>query len=157
MNFNLTFAGQMISFVIFVLFCMKYVWPPLTGMMRERRTTIAEGLKNAADAEKQLEQASEAASIELEEAKKQAADLIAQARNRATQIEEEAKTKANEEAQRIVEGAQSEIEQEISRAREELRAKVGELAIQGAEKILETTVDRNSHESMLAKLAAELK
>ena len=156
MNFNLTFAGQMISFVIFVLFCMKYVWPPLTSMMRERQKAIADGLNKAASAEKQLEQANEAAETELEEAKKQGADLIAQARNRGSQIEEEAKTRASEDAKRIIVGAQAEIDQEISRAREELRARVGELAVDGAEKILETTVDRGAHEAMLSKLAAEL-
>ena len=31
MNINLTLIGQMIAFVCFVLFCMKYVWPPIVG------------------------------------------------------------------------------------------------------------------------------
>lgn len=156
MNFNATFIGQMIFFVIFVLFCMKFVWPPLTTIMRERQKTISEGLEKAAAAEKQLEEANSAADAELEEAKKQAAELIAQARSRAAQIEEDAKAKASEEAQRIVDGAQDEINQEINRAREELRGRVSELAIEGAEKILQTSVDRGAHEAMLSKLAAEL-
>jgi F-type H+-transporting ATPase subunit b len=148
--------GQLISFVLFVLFCMKYVWPPLTTLMRERQKTISEGLEKAIAAELQLEQANQAADAELEDAKKQAAELIAQARNRASQIEAEAKAKASEEADRIVSGAQDEIEQEINRAREELRARVSVLAIAGAEKILETTVDRAAHEAMLSRLATEL-
>lgn len=82
--------------------------------------------------------------------------MIAQARARASQIEEEAKAKATEEAARIVEGAQAEIDQEIHRAREELRAKVGELAVEGAERILEASVDRAAHEAMLSKLSAKL-
>lgn len=88
MNINLTLIGQAIAFAVFVLFCMKYVWPPLTTIMRERQKAIADGLDRAAEAERQLEQANEAADVELEEAKKQAAELIAQARSRATQIEE---------------------------------------------------------------------
>ena len=66
------------------------------------------------------------------------------------------KSKATDEAARIVEGAQAEIDQEISRAREELRAKVGELAVEGAERILEASVDRAAHEAMLSKLSAKL-
>ena len=155
MNINLTMLGQLISFVLFVLFCMKFVWPPLTALMRERQKAIADGLDKAAAAERQLEKANEAADIELDEAKKQAAELIAQARSRANQIEEEAKAKASEEADRIIQGAQDEIEQEINRAREELRARVGELAVEGAEKILESTVDRTVHQAMLVNLAAE--
>ena len=156
MNINLTMLGQAISFALFVIFCMKYVWPPITTIMRERQMAISDGLEKAAAAEKQLEQANEAASVELDEAKKQAAELINQARNRAAQIEEDARKKATEEAARIVAGAQADIDQEINRAREELRAKVGELAVEGAERILETSVDRSAHEAMLSKLAAQL-
>lgn len=156
MNINLTLIGQAIAFAVFVLFCMKYVWPPLTGIMRERQRTIADGLEKAVAAEKQLEQASEAAGTELEAAKQQAAELIAQARDRASRIEEEARARAAEEAERIVAGARSEIDQEINRAREELRGRVGELAVQGAEKILEASVDRSAHEAMLNKLADRL-
>ncbi len=156
MNINLTIFGQLIAFTMFVLFCMKYVWPPLTTAMRERAKRISDGLENAAAAEQQLEQANEAADKELEEAKAQAAELIAQARSRANQIVEEAKTQANEEAARIREGAQDDIDQEINRAREQLRERVGDLAVEGAEKILQATIDRGAHEEMLNKLAAGL-
>ncbi len=156
MNINLTILGQAISFAMFVIICMKYVWPPLTEIMRERQRQLAEGLEKAAKAEKQLEEASTAAETELAEAKLQSAELINQARTRASQIVEEAKTQATEEATRIKAGAQAEIDQEITRAREALRARVGELAIEGAEKILEESVDKSIHQGMLNKLAAQL-
>lgn len=156
MNINLTIFGQLIAFTMFVLFCMKYVWPPLTTAMRERQKKITDGLENAAAAEQQLEQANEAAGKELEEAKGQAAELIAQARSRANQIVEEAKVQATEEANRIREGAQDDIDQEINRAREQLRERVGDLAVEGAEKILQSTIDRSAHEEMLNKLASGL-
>ena len=156
MNINLTMIGQMITFVVFVLFCMKFIWPYITRAMRERQQTITQGLENAAAAERQLEQANDAAAHELDEAKKQAAELIAQAHNRASQIVDDAKAQAATEAERIIAGAQADIDQEISRAREELRTKVGELAVEGAEKILSTSIDRGAHQEMLNKLAAEL-
>ena len=77
MTINLTMLGQLISFVLFVLFCMKFVWPPLTEIMRERQKALAEGLDKAAAAERQLEEANDAAAVELEAAKKQSAELIA--------------------------------------------------------------------------------
>ncbi len=156
MTINLTMVGQAISFILFVLFCMKYVWPPLTSIMRERQKVLAEGLEKAAAAEKQLEEANDASAVELDEAKKQAAALIEQARNRASQIVEEAKGQALEEAERIKLGAQAEIDQEVNRAKEALRAQVSMLAVEGAEKILEHTVDKNVHQEMLTKIAAQL-
>lgn len=156
MTINLTMVGQFFSFIIFVFFCMKYVWPPLTEIMRERQKAIAEGLEKATLAEKQLEEANDAASLELEQAKKQSAELIEQARNRANQIVEEAKENAQIEADRIKTGAQAEIDQEVNRAREVLRAQVSHLAIEGAEKILEKSVDKNVHQEMLNKIASQL-
>ena len=156
MNINLTMLGQLIAFVMFVMFCMRYVWPPLTEVMRSRQKTISDGLENAAKAEQQLQQANESASNELEAAKREAGELIAQARSRANQIIDEAKVQAKDEAQRIIDGAQDDIDQEISRAREALRERVGELAIEGAEKILATSVDRSAHEAMLTKLSQAL-
>ncbi|MAI52723.1 MAG: F0F1 ATP synthase subunit B [Gammaproteobacteria bacterium] len=156
MNINLTMLGQLIAFVMFVLFCMRYVWPPLTEVMRARQKAISDGLENASKAEQQLLQANESASNELEAAKREASELIAQARSRANQIVDEAKEQAKEEAQRIIDGAQDSIDQEINRARETLRARVSELAVEGAEKILNESVDRSAHEAMLSKLSQSL-
>ena len=156
MSNNITIIGQLVSFVIFVWFCMKFVWPPLTQVLRERQKLIAAGLENASKAEQQLQQANEAGGNELEAAKREANDLINQARNRASQIVEEAKSLAKEEAEKIVQGAQGDIDLEFIRAREELRQKVSELAITGAEKILQVSIDRSQHDAMLTKLAAEL-
>jgi len=155
-SINLTLIGQMISFVLFVLFCMKFVWPPLTQIMRERQKAIEDGLNKAAAAEAELEKANNAAALELEDAKRQSAELIAQAQQRANQIVEESKGQAREEAERIVTAANAEIEQEINRAKEDLRGRVGSLAVEGAEKILEASVDRAVHQDMLDKLAARL-
>ena len=47
MNINLTLIGQMIAFAAFVLFCMKYVWPPILAAMAERAEKIADGLAAA--------------------------------------------------------------------------------------------------------------
>lgn len=156
MNINLTLIGQAIAFALFVLFCMKYVWPPITKIMRERQKLIADGLSKASQAEMQLEQANDVVALELEEAKGKGAELIMQADKRAKQIIEEAQVKAKEEGERLKLAAQAEIDREVNSAREELRKQVGLLAMKGVEKILEKSVDVKVHQEMLDKLAAEL-
>lgn len=156
MNINLTLIGQSISFIFFALFCMKYVWPAITNAMAERQAKIAEGLEAADIAEKDKELAKQEAAKKLREAKNQAAEIVEQANKRANQIVDEAKEQARVEGERVKAGAEAEIEQEVNRAKEQLRAQVATLAIQGAEKILEASVDANAHEALLNKLAAEL-
>ena len=57
MNLNATLLGQSITFVIFVLFCMKYIWPLIGAAMRERQEAIAAGLQASEEADKKLAQA----------------------------------------------------------------------------------------------------
>lgn len=156
MNINATFLGQMIAMGVFLWFCTKYVWPPFMSIMEERKKKIADGLEAAARAEKDLELAQAKSTEQLKEAKSEAAAIIDQANKRAAQIVDEAKEQAREEGQRIIAGAHAEIEQEVNRAKEALRSKVSEIALTGAEKILEGSVDQAANEEMLNKLASEL-
>ena len=47
MDFNLTLIGQSLAMLLFVWFCMKYVWPLIMGAIEQRQTEIANGLAAA--------------------------------------------------------------------------------------------------------------
>ena len=156
MNINLTLIGQMIAFVFFVLFCMKYVWPPILAAMQERTEKIADGLAAADRASHDLELAQEKAVERLKEAKVEASGIVDAANKRANQIIDEAKGAAVVESDRVKLSAQAEIEQDVNRAREQLRGQVATLALAGAEKVLEASIDQAAHADLLDKLASEL-
>mgnify|MGYP001266250864 FL=1 len=156
MHINLTLIGQSITFLIFVWFCMKFVWPFIRNAMDARTQQIAEGLSAAERAHRDLELAKDKVSSQLKDAKVEAAAIIEQANRRAAQIIDEAKDRAREEGERIKVSAQAEIEQESNRAREQLRAQVGALAVAGASRILGRAVDENAHRDIVDQLAQEL-
>ena len=156
MNINLTLIGQMIAFICFVVFCMKYVWPPIIAAMQERAEKIADGLAAADRASHDLELAQEKAVERLKEAKVEASGIIDAANKRAGQIVEDAKDVAVVESDRVKVSAQAEIEQEINRAREQLRGQVASLALSGAEKVLGSAIDQEAHAALVDQLAAEL-
>ena len=156
MNINLTLIGQMIAFVCFVVFCMKYVWPPILAAMAEREKKIADGLAAADRASHDLELAKEKAVERLKDAKHEAAGIIDSANKRGNQIVEEAKDAALVEAERVKASAQAEIEQEANRAREHLRGEVAALSLADAEKVLGASIDQEAHKELVEKLAAEL-
>ncbi len=156
MNINATLLGQVISFAIFVWFCLKFVWPPLIAAMEERKAKIADGLDAADRAMRDLELAQNKATDRLKEAKQDAAVIIDEAKKRASQIIEESKDKAREEGERLITAAQAEIEQEANRAREQLRSQVVVLALAGAEKVLERSVDDETNRALVEQLAAQL-
>jgi F-type H+-transporting ATPase subunit b len=155
-NINLTLIGQMIAFVCFVVFCMRYVWPPILAAMAEREKKIADGLAAADRASHDLELAQEKAVERLKEAKIEAAGIVDSANKRAGQLVEEAKDAAIVEADRVKASAQAEIEQEVNRAREKLRGQVAALVLAGAEKALGSAIDHEAHNELVEKLASEL-
>ncbi len=156
MNINLTLIGQSITFVFFVWFCMKFVWPPIIAALDERRKKIADGLAAAERGEHEKELAQKRATEVLHEAKLQAQDIISQSQKRASEIIEESKQQAREEGERLLAAARAEIEQETNRAREELRAQVASLAIAGASKVLKREVDAAANEDLLKDLVSQL-
>lgn len=156
MNLNLTLIGQMVAFVCFVVFCMKYVWPPILAAMAEREQKISEGLAAADRASHDLELAQEKAVERLKEAKEEAAGIVESANKRSNQIVEEAKELAVVEAERVKAAAQAEVEQETNRAREALRSQVAALSLAGAEKVLGAEIDQAAHNELVEKLASEL-
>lgn len=156
MNINLTLIGQLLSFVVFVWFTMKFVWTPIMGALETRKKEIADGLAAAERGQHEQELAKERAAEELREAKAQAADIVAQAQKRGSEIVDEAKGTARTEGERILQSAQAEIEQETNRAREQLRTQVGELAIAGAERILRKEINAGAHKDIVEALAKEI-
>ncbi|GAA0504864.1 MULTISPECIES: F0F1 ATP synthase subunit B [Tatumella] len=156
MNINATILGQAIAFILFVAFCMKYVWPPIMAAIEKRQKEVADSLASAELAKKELDIAQANASDELKKAKENAQVIIEQANKRRGQILDEAKAEAETERNKIIAQAYSEIDAERKRAREELRKQVALLAVAGAEKIIERSVDEAANSDIVDKLVAEL-
>ena len=156
MNINFTLIAQAITFAIFIWFTVKFVWPPLLNAIEKRQKEIADGLAAANEGKMSLEVASKKNAEALEQTKQKGSEILGQAEKRAAQIIDDAKVTANTEAERIKSSAKSEIEQEINRAKEDLRGQISNLAIAGAEKILEKEIDKKAHADMLTKLAKDL-
>ena len=156
MNINATLIGQLISFMVFVWFCMKYVWPPIMAALEERKTKIADGLAAAERGKHEQELAEQRAKEVIGEAKQEASNIIAQAQKRASEIVEEAKETARAEGERIVTAANAEIEQEVNRAKEHLRGQVVSIAVAGAGKVLSRELDDKAHDDLLKDLVSQI-
>ncbi len=156
MTVNATLFAQMIAFAVFVLFTMKFVWPPISAAMEERKKTIAKGLAAAEQGEKAQEKAEAEAQELLAQARAQAADIVNQAQKRGNDIVEEAKTTAVAEGERLKEAANADIQAEKNKAKQELRGQVVSIAIAGAEKVLEREINADAHKDVLDKFVAQL-
>ena len=156
MNFNITLFAQAAVFIAFILFTVKFVWPPLLRAIEARQKQIADGLAAAEQGKKSLEVSAKQADQAIQEARGRAAEIVAQAEKRGAQLVEEAKTAAKAEGDREKAAAKADILQEAQRAREQLREQVAALAVAGAEKILQREVDAKAHADLLNGIKSQL-
>jgi len=155
-DINMTLLGQTIAMIVFVWFCMKFIWPPILAALEERQAKIEEGLAAADQGQEKLVRAEAEAAGIVAEARQQATGILDQAHARANEIVSEGKSDGVKERERQLAAAKAEIEQEANHAREELRGQVSAIAIASAEKILNREIDGKTHEDILGKLAQEL-
>ena len=156
MNIDATLIGQSTAFFLFVWFCMKFIWPPLTKALEDRKRIIADGLAAAEKGKYEQELGEKKALETIKKARQDAAEVINLAEKRAAEIADEAKDHARVEAERIVAAARADIEQEINRAKEQLRKAVSDLAVTGAARILEKEVDAKAHAQLLDAVVKQL-
>jgi F-type H+-transporting ATPase subunit b len=155
-NVTATLIAQLAAFGVLVWFVMNFLWGPITRLMEERKTRIADGLAAGERGRREQELAEKRAKTVVQEAKGQAAEIVSQAQKRATEIIEEGKAQAREEGNRLLQASRAEIEHETTRAREQLRQQVASLAVAGAEKILQREVDPQEHQKILEGLVKQL-
>ena len=156
MDINITLVGQMITFAIFVVFTMKFVWPPLRKALDERREKIADGLASADRASRELEVAKRQSAEVLREAKAKATEIVDGAYTRAHKVDEQAKEDAIVVADKIKSMAMVEIEQEKVKARVELKTEIVILAMASASKIISTQIDEKASNEILKDFVAKV-
>ena len=156
MDFNATLIGQTIAMIVFVWFCMKFIWPPLMTAIETRQKEIADGLAAAERGQNSMIEARQEAEKIIAAAREQAKGIVDQANTRANTIVDEGRSEGVAQRQRELAEGQAQIELERARVRDELRAQVATIALAGAERILAREIDANAHRDLLDQLAREL-
>lgn len=156
MNLNATLFFQMIVFFVLGWFTMKFVWPPLTKAMDDRRQKIADGLAAADKGKADLAQAQARISLIEASAKTENHARMVEAEKQAAQLIDQARREGEAEKARIIAQAEQDAAQAAQRVRESLRADVAVLAVKGAEQILKREIDAQAHAELLNQLQAQL-
>lgn len=143
MNFNVTILGQAISFIFFVLFCMKFIWPPVISVIENRQKDISTALKTAEKIKLDLEVTNNLVRKKIDEAKSKAMTIIKEANINKIMILEKAELEAEKKRDMIISEAYSNIEVERNQVLKELKKEVSILAIMMAEKIIKHQLSNN--------------
>lgn len=151
MDINITLFGQMLTFLVFVLFTMRYVWPPITEAIKAREEEIASGLAKGKQGEEDLRLAKEKAVEILKQAKEDASSLLDQAHLRSENLLKEAKNQAAEDAVRMLKASEDQVEQMVRKARDGLQEEVIQVSSALVEKVLKG-LDESQQQALINKV-----
>ncbi|WP_343183078.1 F0F1 ATP synthase subunit B [Buchnera aphidicola (Neophyllaphis podocarpi)] len=157
MNLNSTIIGQLISFIFFVFFCMKYLWPKLISIIESRKIQIENDLLFIENSKIEINKKIKISMKEIEKSKKRAFEIIENAKMQSSYILEKAILKAEDEKNKIINKSYDEIEHRKKIAFQELNKKISILAISISKKAIESSfIKHNINDNMINKIISDL-
>ena len=153
----LLLIAQIVNFLLVLFLLKKFALRPILSVLKERQKTIAESIKNAEDAQKALETATEKEKQILQKAQTEAKDVLSDARMQATDIVKTAEENTREQVDRMLEDAQKKITKQTEDAEKELASKVTTLAADMLKTSLKGLLDDKDQEKVVEKATKKLK
>lgn len=156
LGFNLpALLAQLINFGILLLVFSVFLYKPLLRVLDERKQRIQEGLEASDESKRQLAQTEEEVAKELAKAREQGQALIGEAQQMAQRIQNEAREAARGESEHMLERARNEIQLERDAAIAELRREFADLTITAAERVINQSLDKDKHRTLIEEVLAE--
>ena len=148
--------AQIIIFGIVYLILSKYAFGPVTALLEQRRTRIAEGEANLDQIRLNLASSQAQAAAALAKANADAARIIKEASDAAASIAEQKKQDAVVEAQSIIAKAKEATELERARVMAELKRDFGRLVIDTTSKVTGKTLSSEDHARLNQEALAQI-
>jgi len=146
--------AQFVNFGILLFILWKFVLPPVQKMLDERRQRIQESLEAADRMRLQAQETERLLEDQRAEGRRQAQQIVAQAQEIARRIEADAHVQAQANAEALLVRARTEIQLERDGAIAELRREFAEITVSAAEKVINQSLDRQSHRRLIDDVLA---
>jgi F-type H+-transporting ATPase subunit b len=147
--------AQLVNFTILLVILRIVAWGPLMKMLDDRRERIAESLSAADQAKQRAAEGERVLQDQMETSRREGQALITQAQEIAQRIQADARTQAQADADATLARARNEIKLERDTAIADLRREFADLTISAAEKVINTSLDRNAHRRLIDEALAE--
>ena len=145
-----------ITFIFLMVVLSKYAWGPIVKMLDQREQTIREAIEQAkkerGEAQKMLSDQTAA----LAAVQREAAAMAERSRKDVETLRADLTAKARKEADELVAGARTQIQDEKAKALAELKAQVADLAVEGARRIILSSLDEKAQRALVEEYIASL-
>ncbi len=147
--------ANIVNFLVLLIILRMVAWGPLMKILDERREKIAASLSTAEQVKVQAAESERLVQEQMESARREGQALVAQAQEISSRIQAEAQTTAQAQTEATLARARNEIQLERDSAIAELRKEFADLTIAAAEKVINSSLDRNAHKRLIDEALAQ--
>ena len=149
-------VAQLVNFTILLFIIYKFGYKGfLKKALDERAQKIKESLEEADKVKMEAQAAEVDFKNRLESASKEGQEVIARAMRTGEEARQRAQQEAKQEAQALVDKARVEIQRERDEVVTELRQEFADLTITAAEKVIEKSLDKATHQQLIDQVLEE--
>ncbi|MBI3671639.1 F0F1 ATP synthase subunit B [Candidatus Azambacteria bacterium] len=127
---------QSVNFGLLLIILHRFLYKPVMRMIDERARKIEKGVRDAAEAERRLQNAEDERRMLVSVATKEADEIINASRKNADDIKASILKEAGERSDKIVADAIKQAEEEKKKAIEKSKSDIAKIAVLTAENIL---------------------
>ena len=144
--------AQIVNFSLLLLVLYLLLYKPVVRMLDQRSKRIEDSLEHADRLKEETSLAEEQVKEQIEEARQEGRNIVAQAAQVAERVREDSRTQARQDAETIVTRARADVQRERDEAIEELRRQFADLTIIAAERVINTSLDRDQHRRLIEEV-----
>lgn len=142
-------VATLILFGCFAFVLGKFGWGPLLKIVEERERSIHDAVDGAQKARTEAESLLAQHREMLREATREREEIVKRAVTEAEQLKADLTAKAKAEGDQLLQRAKEQIEREKTRVLLELRAEVGDLAVQAASRIVQSSLNADAQKKLV--------
>lgn len=146
---------HLISFTLLMVLLKLFLYKPIVNMLDQRSQRIRDSLEAAERAREESAASQAEVESQLEAARAEGQQLIASAREVAERFREEETAKVRQEIEAERSRAEANIQRERDAAIEQLRGEFAGLAITAAERVVERSLDEQTHQDIIDSVLEE--
>ena len=150
-----TLLAQIINFAILLGLLYLVAYKPIMRMFDERSRKIRESMEQTEFIKEQAAHAEEEAEKRIGEAAREGQEVVARAVRTGEEVGREAQQEARQEAESLIARARIEIQRERDDAIDELRKEFADLTILAASKVIDRSLDKETHRQLIDKVLKE--
>ena len=150
-------GAQIVNFLIIFYVLKRFLYKPVLGVLRKREDTIKDGLKQAEDGKKLLDDAQKKEKEILKNAQNQSQQMLDDAKTQANELSKQIEDRAKKHADEIILTASEKIDQDLINAEKRLTEHVSRLALEFLEKSTVQLFDEKNQEQIIKTAIEKLR